>query len=232
MVGGIFSSMKMKRKDLEDVNDDFSDFSLSAPARKSRRLDVDLPPIMEEEEPENGAVVDHQYLAEEKEAMVDENQERAIVLFKHVNNRPLMLHSPCNFSVSVDSDLISGIKNQYPWPSCSGNTKSTKEEAIDNSMAVVPWVPSQLHFTQGTDLSQLHFTQGTDLSGAEAPDLMDAEQDGESAMEIEGNDAAETLLQNGLDGTRVNEGLHQWQQQHCLIPQLPFNTSTPIPWSR
>lgn len=30
--------MKMKRKDIEEVNDDFSDFSLSSPARKIRRL--------------------------------------------------------------------------------------------------------------------------------------------------------------------------------------------------
>lgn len=30
--------LKMKRKDLEQVSDEFSDFSLSAPARKIRRL--------------------------------------------------------------------------------------------------------------------------------------------------------------------------------------------------
>lgn len=33
-----FTGFKLKRKDLEDVNDDFSDFSLSSPARKIRRL--------------------------------------------------------------------------------------------------------------------------------------------------------------------------------------------------
>lgn len=33
-----FLSVKMKRKDLEEVNDDFSEFSLSSPARKIRRL--------------------------------------------------------------------------------------------------------------------------------------------------------------------------------------------------
>ena len=37
MAGGC-GSLKMKRKDLDDVNDDFSDFSLSSPARKIRRL--------------------------------------------------------------------------------------------------------------------------------------------------------------------------------------------------
>lgn len=33
-----YYTLKMKRKDLEDVNDEFSDFSLSSPARKIRRL--------------------------------------------------------------------------------------------------------------------------------------------------------------------------------------------------
>lgn len=33
-----YLSLKMKRKELEEVNDDFSDFSLSSPARKIRRL--------------------------------------------------------------------------------------------------------------------------------------------------------------------------------------------------
>ncbi|KAK9098313.1 hypothetical protein Syun_025358 [Stephania yunnanensis] len=43
--------MKMKRKDLEEVVDDFTDFYLTSPARKIRRLDAELPPIMEEDEP-------------------------------------------------------------------------------------------------------------------------------------------------------------------------------------
>lgn len=35
----------MKRKEIDDVNDDFSDFSLSSPARKIRRL-VNIPPCL------------------------------------------------------------------------------------------------------------------------------------------------------------------------------------------
>lgn len=38
------------------------------------------------------------------------NEERAIVLFKPMNT-PL-LHSPSNFSVSVDSDMISNFKSK------------------------------------------------------------------------------------------------------------------------
>ncbi|KAE8657966.1 hypothetical protein F3Y22_tig00116976pilonHSYRG00207 [Hibiscus syriacus] len=53
---------KFKRKNIDQVNDDFSDFSLSSPATKIRRLDADLPPIIEEDS-------------------FPENHERAIVLF-------------------------------------------------------------------------------------------------------------------------------------------------------
>ena len=41
-----------------------------------------------------------------------ENEERAIVLFKDVNT-PL-LRSPSNLSVTVNSDLFSGIKSEHP----------------------------------------------------------------------------------------------------------------------
>ncbi|KAK1289388.1 hypothetical protein QJS10_CPB18g00049 [Acorus calamus] len=55
MTGGFprSSPAKMKRRDLDEVNDEFSEFSLSSPARKIRRLDLELPPIMEEEEPQS-----------------------------------------------------------------------------------------------------------------------------------------------------------------------------------
>ncbi|GMQ07489.1 hypothetical protein CsSME_00051653 [Camellia sinensis var. sinensis] len=55
-MAGYLAMKMMKRKDLEDVNDDFSDFSLSSPARKIRRLDAELPPIMEEEEADHAEV--------------------------------------------------------------------------------------------------------------------------------------------------------------------------------
>lgn len=35
---GFNSVLKMKRKDIDEVNDEFCDFSLSSPARKIRRL--------------------------------------------------------------------------------------------------------------------------------------------------------------------------------------------------
>ncbi|KAJ7973700.1 DBH-like monooxygenase [Quillaja saponaria] len=224
MAGYVTGKMKMKRKGLDEVSDDFSDFSLSSPARKIRRLDAELPPIMEEEEPEIPLVY-HQPLPEEQVSgrvggpvieelpSVPANQERAIILFKPVNVAPLQ--SPSNFSVSVDSNIISGIKDQYFWSS-HGRVKpaekeASSEDANNDSWAVVPWVPSQFLPTPSTEVTQ-----------------MEPEGMGEALMDIE-----ESIDQPTCDGITTGiQGLHQWQQQHCMIPQLPQNTSTPITWFR
>lgn len=62
--------------------------------------DVDLPPIMEEEE------TDLAMATEELEPEVL-NDERSIVLFK-----PLHYHQPSSGSLFVDKDLISGFKSK------------------------------------------------------------------------------------------------------------------------
>lgn len=228
--------MKLKRKDLEDVNDDFSDFSLSSPATKIRRLDAELPPIMEEDEFDIplgfGKLIPQENFANDlrkvrgpiiEELPVEpENEERAIVLFKPMNTS--LLHSPSAFSLSVDSDLISGFKNQAPWSRHSNPLKPSKgEETQDDNegptkecMAVVPWVPSH-YLPQGTDFSE----------------PMEAEETGPTTMDIE-EDSIVGLEQrpgNELNGPGVGEGLHQWQQ-HCMVPQPPENTSSPVVWFR
>ncbi|KAL6977886.1 hypothetical protein U1Q18_026669 [Sarracenia purpurea var. burkii] len=247
-----YLSMKMKRKDLEDVNDEFSDFSLSSPARKIRRLDAELPPIMEEEEPEVPLIFEQQVTPEEHHLpsieeqvggsgpimqefpSVPKNEERAIVLFTPMNT-PL-LQSPSNFSVSVNSDIISGIKNHILWSSQCNTAKEAEDEAArlglntkgrrtNDCLAVVPWVPS----------AQVSSNQGIDE--IEVSELMESEEDqGVATMEIEeeNNGGAEPVLGQGLEFSgMMSEGLiHQWQQQHCMIPQLPQNSSTPISWYR
>lgn len=230
MAGGYLQSIKMKRKELEldDVSDDFSDFSLSSPARKIRRLDAELPPIMEEEEadihPMLGVTSGSAGQAQELSSLGSgSNQEKAIVLFKPVNTNPL-LHSPSNFSVSVDSNFFSGFKNQFLRMNSSANIKPVGEEAAAKEcMAVVPWVPSQLPVVQCRDVSQ-----------AEAPELMEAEQVGESTMDIEENigESIEQEHGNELSELRGTQGLPQWQQQHCMMPLPPHNASTPITWFR
>lgn len=213
---------KMKRKDLEldEFSDDFSDFSLSAPARKIRRLDAELPPIMEEEE---AAVEDLE--------LSPNNEEMAIVLFKPVN-APFIQHSPSNLSFSVDSELISGFKkDQFLQKRQSGPINSADEEEASNAatrgcLAVVPWVPSQLPPMPATQ-----------MEAPEASELMEAEETGATTMDIEEDYNNPGIGQvhpsvNVCGEMPGSEGLHQWQQQHCMMPQFPQNTSTPITWFR
>lgn len=222
-----FFSMKMKRKELEEVNEDFSDFSLSSPARKIRRLDAELPPIMEDEEvkiptgfkqsfPVSAVGDDSGGPVIEELPCHPVNEERAIVLFKPMTT-PLM-HSPTSFTVS--SDIISGFKNQL-WSSQSSHIKSatdeegeTHDKPTNECLAVVPWVPSQVGGTPGMVISE-----------AEIPDMMEADD-----MEIEEN--YENTQRGEVNVMRESGGLHQWHQQHCMTSHLPQNTSTPIAWFR
>ncbi|KAF9662916.1 hypothetical protein SADUNF_Sadunf18G0104100 [Salix dunnii] len=260
------SSLKiLKRKEVDEVSDEFSDFSLSAPARKIRRLvlDAELPTIIEEEEGsavpgefgeeegddglisneqrKNQGVQIEEVVMPESSAATSDNEERAIVLFKPVSNLHLLHRSPNNFSVSLDSNIISGFKNQFLWLSQSDGARSVEEEEAagatrDDSMAVVPWVPSQ---------AQPAFVREIMYNNASVPqtELMDSEEMGE-AMDIEednndlnynasvGPGQAQGNQAFGFGEIRAgSDGLPQWQQQHCLVPQIPQNPNpTPITW--
>ncbi|KAK8601985.1 hypothetical protein V6N13_058348 [Hibiscus sabdariffa] len=130
---------KLKRKDVDQVNNNFSDFSLSSPATKIRRLDADSSPIIEEES-------------------FPENHERAIVLFNtnqllHHNNTPPLCSSPASTPFfSLHADLISGFKNQLlrATESKSAEAEEIKKENL-GCLAVVPWVPSQIPSMESRD---------------------------------------------------------------------------------
>ncbi|KAJ6814371.1 uncharacterized protein M6B38_139770 [Iris pallida] len=217
-----FASTKMKRKDLDEVYDEFSEFSLNSPARKIRRLDAELSPILEEEEPSFPATFGQKLpLAEqatcssmagmgsvmvEDDPSLPSNEERALVLYKPMDN-PLVL-SPSSFRVRPD--LMVGLKSadQVLW---SGNPKPVTIEEVPmdyianahgNSLAVVPWVQTQA---------------SSEPRGMIVEEPMEEEDQGGASMEVEEN------------GQQV-EGLHQWPQ-HCMTPQIPQNSSTPIMWS-
>lgn len=249
-----YLAMKMKRKDLEDVNDDFSDFSLSSPARKIRRLDAELPPIMEEEEADHAEVQklapeeaedvasninnmnmeelgglpsNHPHNESESESENEnENEERALVLFNppiinthtHAHPYPLFHSPPSDLSLSVNSDLLLGIKNQILWSSQSNAIKTAERQGSNTNdcLAVVPWVASQIPLTSGPDVPR-----------TEVSELMETEDMGEATMDVE-----ESKPGQGYEFNEMSEGIHQWQQQHCMIPQLPENTTTPIVWYR
>ncbi|CAK9329906.1 unnamed protein product [Citrullus colocynthis] len=243
--------MKIKRKDLDQINDDFSDFSLSSPARKIRRLDVGLPPIIEEEEPPEIAVLSKEPLIPENfvvggnglrieelpdastvspsaYAMEDrpsgDNHERAIVLFKPVNTSFLQ-SSP--LSVSVDSDIISGFKSEFLRENrYDGRLKFDEDDeemgTENKNLAVVPWVP-RLQVPASTNM---------EVPQEEAPQLMEAEEAGEATMEIEEDNLSSNQQAYGYGGMDGATAIHQWHQQHCMIPQLPQQTSSPITWFR
>lgn len=239
----------MKRKDLDQVNDDFSDFSLSSPARKIRRLDAELPPIMEDDEPEiamsclqpepeilqsrSGGPVIEEMPAESASSYATENEERALVLFKPVHGHLLGMKSPSSFSVSVDPDFISGFKNKFYWSNEPAHEKLIEDETVDaetdegdtNCKAVVPWIPSQLPPASGIELLQ--------NEGSEA---MEAEEMGDGTMEIEDASKSYPVAQEQAHGYNAgqsaSEGFQQWQQPHCMTPQLPQSVSTPLVWYR
>ncbi|KAL5767393.1 hypothetical protein ACOSQ2_014176 [Xanthoceras sorbifolium] len=237
MVGSEYFPMKMmKRKelDLDEVSDELHDFSLSSPARKIRRLNAQLPPIMEEEK-EQEVLVEMSPSSPVYEGMVAEpvsdpvNEERAIVLYKPVNS-PALLQSPSNVTVNLGSlNLVSGFKNEFLRVRQSSHMKlpeddeysDNKNATTKNCLAVIPWVPSQ---------SQFPHTSGVDVSQTEAPESMEAE-DEQVEMDIE--DSNTTNMEQGQMyeyGGMRDEGIHQWPQQHCMMPQFPQNTSTPITW--
>ncbi|KAL8265096.1 hypothetical protein R6Q59_023226 [Mikania micrantha] len=200
------SPTKLKRKDLEQVNDDFCDFSLSSPARKIRRLDAELPPIIEEEEMVNPVIVGQPEAAEAIDDMIV-NEERAIVLYDPMNNIPLLqLKSP--ISVSVNSNFLSGFKNRVLWSNQSHvleslngmKEKQDEQNTINGSLAVVPWVPMHSQHQSMAEVEIPH-TEGVS-------DMMEIEEE---------------------DDAHLNEfgSVKQWQQ-HCMIPH---NLSTPIAWS-
>lgn len=237
-----YNTLKMKRMDFEYVYDDFNDFSLSFPATKIRRLDVELQPIVEEVEEEqmpiafvqvatnqsfgiNGGDLGRNGPVIEELPSVPENEERAIVLFKPMNT-PLV-QSPLDFSIKVNPQFTNGFKNPVLWGSQSCIFRRAGDENPSGSSkgcrAVDPWVPSQLPSAQGDRV----------LHQADVLDMMEAEDMEGVTMDVEDNSVSagqRTAIDAGLVG--LKERLHQWQQQHCMIPPPPYSTSTPIVWYR
>lgn len=238
------TGLKLKRKDLDEVNDDFSDFSLSSPARKIRRLDAELPPIIEEEEAEislgyrhsvshgailNGAGEEFKALDIEELPFVSEDEEKAIVPFNPMNG---LLHSATKYS--VDPNLISCFKNQAILGSHLNTVRPSEEDEpgrngdnreVNTCRAVIPWIPSQ-HLDQRPPVLS---------SQTQASESMDAEEMEEATMEIESDsipDAGQHV--SGYINHPSIGGCfqHQWQQQHCMIPQPPQNVTTPLVWYR
>ncbi|CAJ2676355.1 unnamed protein product [Trifolium pratense] len=217
-MAGHYKSLKRKVDGVVNhITDDFSDFSLSSPATKIRRLDAELPPIVEEDD----------------EHLDAPNDERAIVLFKPI------LHSPSSYSLTLNSHLISEIKNnQLSWSKqCDSSTDYYDDNNNNRHLAIVPWVP------QASTSSSHNFEDSEYRNSNTNPmELMEADEMGQVQEEEEEEDGAammdvEQEVNNNSSSTfnyPTMLNLHQQVdgfQQHCFLPQIPQNTSTPITWT-
>ncbi|KAH7674658.1 hypothetical protein IHE45_08G088500 [Dioscorea alata] len=223
----------LKRKELDDVSDGFSEFSLLSPSIKMRRLDVELPSVMQEE-PAVPLVSQQQLLSEQIESAAPEvdavvedvplipvNEERAIVLYKPIDTPLYLSPSSSNVSFTVSSDMLPGLKNQAFLRQNSNLSVSNLlincKEAANDTLAVAPWAPTQ---ASATSWSQV---EGSSSSVSIEP--MEAEEEGAS-MEVE--EESEQASSAG-SGAGV---FQQWQRQHCMTPEIPTTTTTtPVMWS-
>ncbi|XP_073051452.1 uncharacterized protein [Primulina eburnea] len=203
----VYFPLKMKRKDLDDVNDKFSDFSLRACVRKIRRLDSGLPPIVEEEEFDISMMFKQSVPRKQSnlggleiDESSSEDEKKAIVLFKDQANQ------------------VTCLSQSNSWRLDNENAESIDtDSSIKGCLAVVPWIPSPLPSTHTADLPAQNDTS----------DMMDAEETEGATIDV-GDDM-------GVDQMNANEAgaaelSHQWRQQYCKIPQLPHLSTTPISW--
>ncbi|KAF6167308.1 hypothetical protein GIB67_043169 [Kingdonia uniflora] len=203
-----YLTLKTKRKDLED---DFSEFSLSSPARKMRRLDVELPPIMEEEElgihqPNQTLDYAMENENENENERVFVNEERALVLYKPVDTPLLQFKLNRDLIPSFNHQLLRSTNFNLPVAADTERRYTGEVSGTDNCMAVVPYQPSLIYDP-----------------AAQMVEPMEAEESEE--MEIE--DSPMQQQQQHI----LSDGVHQQWTQHCMTPQIPQNTSTPIMWS-
>ncbi|TVU33470.1 hypothetical protein EJB05_25290 [Eragrostis curvula] len=220
-----------KRKELEQVVDGLSDFSLSGPAAKSRRLDPGLPPIMEEP-PAPSFAFEYEMTGGESNSSVDmpsvedmmesaispcvSSEDMALVLYKPVDNHVLFGPNISSSSFIVSSDVLRGLKNHVlnQGNYCELEDKSPERS---NSLALVPWTPPQIAIRSDWVASEPGTTQTFEAS-------VEADESEVTSMDVEEAPEATAL---GFDG----ENLHQWQQ-HCMTPPSLPNPSAHVMWSR
>ncbi|KAG8376353.1 hypothetical protein BUALT_Bualt09G0054300 [Buddleja alternifolia] len=117
----------------------------------------------------------------------------------------------------VDQTLWSSRSNSWRLQNDEAVAEEYNSDSGDGCLAVVPWVPSQL---PSADVPS-HFDNY---------EMMDAEEEEETTKDVE---ESRDVQQRNDNEARGNDGVHQWQQQeHCMIPQFPHNTATPVFWYR
>lgn len=217
-----------KRKELEQVVDGLSDFSLSGPAAKSRRLDSGLPPIMEEEPPAPSVAF---HMMGEKinsgvnMSSVDVMMEGAIPHHVPSEDMALVLYKPVPFGPGISSssfivspDLIRGLKNHAFNQTSYGELQDESPER-SNSLALVPWTPPKMSIRSDWVASEPSEPEST--QNFEVP--MEADETELTYMDVE--EAPEATA-----GVFDGEDPRHWQ--HCMTPPSLPNPSAHVMWSR
>lgn len=250
----MMTTTTQKRKAVDQVNHDFSDFSLSSSATKIRRLDyAELAPIMEEDEHqlEDESHMPPPPFTQQQETPLGvgevENEERAIVLFNP--NNTILQSSPSTFSLTPhilsrlkgDRDLWSKhlLNNSSAQQGEDTTLEEQDDDISDQCLAVVPWVHS--HLSPPPRVQQIDASETMMMEAEQQFEQEIASMDIEQQEECNNNGCAtsgnEQRAATGFGGPS-GVGFHQWQQQHCMVPsQLPHNAATaaaptPVVWFR
>jgi len=102
-------------------------------------------------------------------------------------------------------------------------------EKSNDELALVPWVPSSSY--QFSDVHDIDDDSNIELMEADETEegggsmMMDIEQEGDT-------DSDPKTYTSSIHYPTAHSGITEGFQQHCLLPQLPHNTSTPISWTR
>ncbi|XP_064986772.1 uncharacterized protein LOC135625642 [Musa acuminata AAA Group] len=221
-----FSTGRAKRKEPEEVYDDFSYFSLSSPAAKIRRLDADMFPMIEENEATTMTRFKQQLPIEQIStttygmpdirpvtvhsiAACPPNEKGAFV-YDSAEATPFLSPVGPNVSFRVSSDLIRGIKNHvFKLQDQTMAKMDDKIPVSNNCLALVPWVPPQA--TVGA-----YEYAGSQSGSQPSQEPMEAEEAGAAPMAVEEN------REQTVTGINVDV-IQQWQQ-HCMAPEFLRNT--------
>ncbi|XP_061339361.1 uncharacterized protein LOC133286037 [Gastrolobium bilobum] len=212
-----------KRKDFDH------DFPSISPATKSRRLDGELCGTMMEEDLnamlKQPWTIDEGSASDSASAYVPNTDERALVVYDPTKTPLLKSPSTPQFSIVVKADLIPGLKDYLlSWGTVKLDNpvedevrREKSSEVTKDSLAVVPWVA-------------FHSPMACEEIAPEAGQPLEVEE-GEM-MEMDEpcvNNNYEKAMEIG-DKVEAAGPSSPWQQQHCMMPNLLQNNSTPIHW--
>lgn len=169
------------------------------------------------------------------------NDEKALVLYKPVNppvfpggpaagspDLPMKFNTNCllnHKAWQIQANLPDLFRFARPSDSASISVgrRTLDIKPVDNSLAVVPWVPSQ--FQRSAD--QLSFNQKSCDESTENEEPVAMEDEDMVLMEEDPVQPQQPVITStSLASEMVTDGV-QWQ--HCLTPQPPVNP--PVMWS-